>query len=92
MARKTRTLKRQTFRLTDPAAQEVLLAGDFTDWQNRAIQMEDDGEGHWSVTVELSPGTHGYLFIVDGKWREDPECTARVANPYGGQNMVRRVL
>jgi hypothetical protein len=43
------------------------------------------------VSVELSPGQHHYRFIVDGDWRDDPECTVRVANPYGGQDMVKQV-
>jgi hypothetical protein len=29
--------------------------------------------------------------MVDGEWREDPECPTRVPNPYGTFNMVRKV-
>ncbi len=29
--------------------------------------------------------------LVDGQWRDDPEGTLRVANPYGGDNAVREV-
>jgi 1,4-alpha-glucan branching enzyme len=92
MAKKTKTAKNQTFRLIDPDAERVLLAGDFTDWQKGAIPMEKGANGLWSATVKLSPGTHNYLFIVDGEWCSDPECTARVPNPFGSQNMVRQVL
>jgi hypothetical protein len=35
---------------------------------------------------------HHYLFIVDGEWRDDPDCPLRVPNPHGGQNMVRQVV
>jgi hypothetical protein len=28
---------------------------------------------------------------VDGQWCEDPECTVRVPNPFGGFDMVRQV-
>jgi hypothetical protein len=41
--------------------------------------------------VALPPGTHHYRFIVDGEWRDDPECTLRVANPYGTQDNVRQI-
>jgi 1,4-alpha-glucan branching enzyme len=92
MAKKTKTLKKQTFRLIDLDAERVLLAGDFTDWQKGAIPLQKNGNGLWTATVDLSPGTHSYLFIVDGEWRDDPECTVRVANPFGGQNMVRQVI
>jgi 1,4-alpha-glucan branching enzyme len=91
MAKATITLKKQTFRLIDPEAERVLLAGDFTQWQKGAIPMRNEGNGLWTQTVDLGPGTYSYLFIVDGEWRDDPECTIRVANPFGGQNMVRQV-
>ena len=32
-----------------------------------------------------------YRFLVDGQWRDDPKCTVRVPNPYGGQDAVRQV-
>lgn len=92
MAKVSKTLKKQTFRLLDPDAERVLLVGDFTEWQKGAIPMKSNGSGLWTATVSLAPGNHGYLFIVDGEWCEDPECTARIPNPYGGQNMVRQVV
>ena len=85
------TLSRQTFQLTQQDAKSVLLAGDFTAWQEGAIKMEKGNNGIWATTVKLPPGKHNYLFIVDGEWREDPECLMRVPNPYGGCNMVRQV-
>ncbi len=30
-------------------------------------------------------------FLVDNEWRDDPECTLRVPNPYGSENAVRKV-
>ena len=53
--------------------------------------MEKGSGGVWTATEKLPPGNHHYLFIVDGQWCEDPECSVRVANPYGGCNMVRQV-
>jgi 1,4-alpha-glucan branching enzyme len=89
MAKEATILKKQAFRFTAPDAQSVLLAGDFTDWQKRAVPMQRGSGGVWMATVELPPGTHHYLFIVDGEWHDDPECTVRVPNPFGGDNMVR---
>jgi 1,4-alpha-glucan branching enzyme len=91
MARKATALRKQTFRITEPEAECVLLVGDFTDWQQRPIKMEKGGGGVWTSMLKLPPGTHNYLFIVDGEWCEDPECPVRVPNPYGGYNMVRQV-
>jgi 1,4-alpha-glucan branching enzyme len=69
----------------------VLLVGDFTHWQQGGIPMRKGKDGVWTITVTLPPGKHNYRFIVDGEWHDDPECTLRVANPYGGHNMIRQV-
>ena len=91
MARKATTLKKQVFQINEPDATSVLLVGDFTDWQQRAIPLEKGPAGVWTATVKLPLGTHNYLFIVDGEWCDDTECSLRVPNPFGGQNMVREV-
>ena len=96
MAKKTNSKnssndRRQTFAFTAPDALRVLLAGDFTQWQAQAIPMTKDAEGVWKTTVALPPGIHHYRFIVDGEWRDDPECTLHVANPYGTQDTVRQI-
>ncbi len=69
----------------------MLLVGDFTQWQQKALAMQKGSNGVWSATVSLPPGKHYYRFIVDNQWCDDPQCTVRVANPYGGQDMVRLV-
>ena len=91
MARQMESNKKQTFRFSAPAAMSVLLVGDFTHWQQRGIPMQKGKGGIWTTTVSLPPGRHYYRFIVDNEWRDDPECTLRVPNPYGTQDMVRHV-
>jgi 1,4-alpha-glucan branching enzyme len=81
--------QKQTFHFRSPAARSVLLVGDFTHWQERGIPMSRGKDGIWTTSVELQPGKHTYRFIVDGEWRDDPECRIRVDNPYGGHDMVR---
>jgi 1,4-alpha-glucan branching enzyme len=82
---------KQTFRFSASGAVSVLLVGDFTHWQERGIPMQKGKDGIWMATVELPPGKHTYRFLVDGDWRDDPECILRVPNPYGSQDMVRQV-
>ena len=82
---------KQIFTITAHGAMSVQLMGDFTNWQNNPINMEKGAKGVWQATVELAPGTHHYRFFVDGEWHDDPACTLRVPNPYGGENMVRQV-
>lgn len=87
----TNKKKRQRFSFSAPTAMSVQLVGGFTHWQEKPIQMQKGTNGIWTATVELEPGTHHYRFLVDGEWRDDPECTLHVANPFGSQNAVRQV-
>lgn len=89
MAKQTKNVKRQTFRFSAPNATSVMLVGDFTHWQQQPIPMRKEQDGIWLASVDLPPGKHTYRFIVDSEWQDDPECTVRVPNPYGGHDMVR---
>ena len=81
--------KNHVFQLTAPAAKSVLLVGDFTRWVQQGIPMAMDRSGVWTATVPLPAGNYRYRFIVDGEWQNDPECRFRVANPFGGEDMIR---
>jgi 1,4-alpha-glucan branching enzyme len=81
----------QTFSLRAPDALSVQLVGDFTQWQQSPIGLQRGADGVWRTAIKLPPGTHHYRFFVDGEWRDDPECTLRTPNPFGGENMTRQV-
>jgi len=83
--------QKQTFAFSAPGAMSVQLVGDFTHWKDHPISLHKGADGIWRATVELEPGTHHYRFLVDGEWRDDPECALRSPNPYGGENMLRQV-
>ncbi len=81
----------QTFFFAAPSAMSVQLAGDFTQWQQQPISMQKGADGIWRAKVQITPGIHHYRFLVDGEWRDDPECAIRVRNPYGTEDAVRQV-
>jgi len=85
-------MKRIRFSIEAPGAKNVLLAGDFTDWEAHARKMRRirRGSGTFAATVALPPGTYQYKFLVDGEWFEDPKADA-VPNPLGTRNSVRDV-
>ena len=96
MAKKTSTKngatgRTQTFSICAPDAMSVQLVGDFTHWQEDPISLSRGMDGVWRTTVQLAAGTHHYRFIVDGQWRDDPECALREPNPFGSENMMRQV-
>ena len=83
--------QKQAFVFSAPGAGSVQLVGDFTQWQERPINLRKGMDGVWRTTVELSPGTHHYRFLVDGQWHDDPECVLRAPNPFGSEDMMRQV-
>jgi 1,4-alpha-glucan branching enzyme len=92
MAKKTHSNGRiQGFSFRAPEAISVQLVGDFTQWQEHPISLKKEAGGVWHVSVELALGTHHYRFLVDGEWRDDPNCMLREPNAFGGQNMARKV-
>lgn len=76
------------FNLYAPEAGEVLLAGDFCNWQGETCRMRRVKDGNWKKSLNLKPGRYEYRFVVDGHWWTDPENPARQQNPYGQDNSV----
>lgn len=73
-AQPTKTAEGISFRYANAEASSVSLVGDFNAWSTEAQPMSKAGDGAWSVTVPLLPGTYQYAFSVDGARIEiDPE-------------------
>ena len=71
-----------------PLARAVKVAGNFNGWRPDATPLKNTGAGEWVVHLTLRSGQYEYLFIVDGRWTEDPQAAQRKANPHGGFNSV----
>ena len=69
----------------------VHLAGEFNGWDPAATAMSDeDGDGVWTVTLEIAPGRYEYKFVIDGgaSWEPDAGNAERVGDNQGGENSV----
>jgi hypothetical protein len=75
---------------------EVLLSGSFNEWGDTAgsaaVMTDEDGDGTWTVTLDLEPGEYLYKFIVDGVWTTDPANPDKVDDDHGGFNSVIEVF
>lgn len=91
MAKADETKSAQEFFYSAPGANSVQLVGDFTRWQKDPINLVKQADGVWKTTVALAAGIYHYRFLVDGEWRDDPQCTLRIPNIFGSHNMVREV-
>ncbi|WP_294428990.1 glycogen-binding domain-containing protein [uncultured Treponema sp.] len=77
-----------TFFYGNPRATEVVIAGDFTNWQEGAIPMEK-GEKGFTLTKVFPKGTTvKYKFIVDGSWTTDLKAPDFVDDGFGGKNSM----
>lgn len=79
---------RRRFTFNAPGAGSVLLAGDFTRWLAHPVLLKRKPNGTWVTTVSLRPGTYYYRFLIDGKWRDGPECRIRVEPTFGRPSEV----
>lgn len=89
-ATKTRR-RRITFSFEDAGAGEVILMGDFNNWDPAKHPMKHDGNGRWTKTVMLPAGQHEYKFLVDGRWKEDPRNGHKCPNCFGTSNSILKI-
>ncbi len=72
-----------------PQAATVVVTGEFAQWDPHGIPMRRGEGGTWVAEINLVPGLHHYVFIVDGnRWVVDPNATAQVDDGFGQQNSV----
>jgi 1,4-alpha-glucan branching enzyme len=71
-----------------PQVVEVVLTGDFLNWNPDGIRLHHVGDGEWTTPLELAPGEYQYRLRADGRWIDDPKAARRVSNPFGTENCV----
>jgi anti-sigma factor RsiW len=70
-----------------PDAKNVAIAGDFNQWDAKAVAMHKDASGKWVATVQLQPGAYQYQFIIDGsQFQPDPNNPIKIEDGFGGYN------
>jgi 1,4-alpha-glucan branching enzyme len=82
--------KSATFILDAPTGRDVAVAGSFNNWQPQ--DMTKGPDGLWRISVQLTPGTYQYKFLVDTQWQEDPSNPRKTPNEHGGFNSTCDVL
>ena len=80
-----------TLALSKAVAKRVSVCGEFNDWSPTATPMKRHDDGHWDITLSLSPGQYQYKFLIDGEWMPDPAAQKSVPNQYGSLNSVLEV-
>ncbi len=74
---------------TEGKGLNIYLAGNFNEWNPsnpQYLMKDDDGDGVWSITVKLAPGTYQYKYVIDGKWTQDTYAPGAAPDGFGGRN------
>jgi AMP-activated protein kinase-like protein len=70
-------------------ADRVALCGEFNDWSVDSTTLAHQGDGTWSVTVPLAPGTYRYKYLLDGEtWENGSNANRYEENAYGTLDSV----
>ena len=80
--------RRVTFSFESSDAKEVILMGDFNNWNANKHPMKSNGNGMWNKSVMIPPGRYEYKFLVDRQWEEDPQNDQTRLNCFGTYNNV----
>ena len=81
--------KKVVFTVRAEKGKAVYLAGTFNQWNATGKKMADKkGDGVYSASLKLAPGSYQYKFVIDGIWCADPECADWVQNDQGTTNSV----
>ena len=80
--------RKVTFSIEAAGANEVILMGDFNNWNSKTHPMKNGENGIWNKTVMIPPGKYEYKFLIDGAWKEDPGNEQTCPNCFGTLNSL----
>jgi hypothetical protein len=70
-------------------ADRISLTGDFNEWRENDIMLQQTRSGVWQAAVDLPFGTCSHFrYIVDGQWCTDSHADGMSDNTYGSQNSL----
>lgn len=74
------------FRVRQPSASSMAVAGDFNGWSQTTHPMVRSG-AVWTCVIALPPGEHLFMYVVDGtSWMTPAHATEVVPDGFGGWN------
>jgi 1,4-alpha-glucan branching enzyme len=77
-----------TFSFESSDSKEVILMGDFNNWNPKKHPMKKNENGKWTKAVIHPPWRYEYKFLVDGQWIQDPQNDRICPNKFGTYNNV----
>lgn len=81
---------RVTFELPSSVwADRVCLAGDFNNWKQNDIRLQQVHSGNWQVSLDLLEGrVYEFCYIIDDQWRTDYHADHLTDHTYASPNSI----
>jgi len=76
------------FRFFRRRARCVQIMGDFNGWGREELRMWPCGDGYWTATICLRPGTYKFRYRADGQWFTDYAAFGVEYGPMGVYSVV----
>lgn len=70
-------------------ADRISLTGDFNEWRENDIMLQQSRSGVWQAVVDLPlGGRYQFRYVVDGQWCTDSHADGLSDNSFGSQNSL----
>ncbi len=86
---KSKPVCKVTFTVPAEEANEVVVAGNWNEWNATAEPLKKLKNGTFKTTVDLESGSsYEFKYIVDGEWQNDDQADAYSWNEFATENGV----
>lgn len=86
---KSKPVCKVTFTVPAKEANEVVVAGNWNEWNATVEPLKKLKNGTFKTTVDLETGSsYEFRYIVDGEWQNDEQADAYVWNEFATENGV----
>jgi hypothetical protein len=70
-------------------ADRISLTGNFNEWRENDIMLQQTRSGVWQATLDLPlGGRYEFRYVVDGQWFTDSHADGMSDNTFGTQNSI----
>ncbi|MCF8715905.1 isoamylase early set domain-containing protein [Joostella atrarenae] len=90
---KSRPVCKITFTVPATEANQVVVVGDFNEWNPEVTSLKKQKNGNFKGTFDLpKDNSYEFRYIIDGEYTNEEEADAFVWNDFGGaENAVLHV-